>query len=248
MNSDLRVTKPLEISRVVISSENIREIARIVQQAYDNDMKQNQNPSVEYILKSDDNTQYQSSDSNIFAETGILDTRRIVSIEMNYHCEERRIWIDLNHTTSSYSSNKITISGGDEMWVNGVIKSLESALSNWDRQRDWPHRFEWPLILILIIGTWWMVFSLAKLLPSKTAMDENLYLVIFPFSVGFSYVALRIVERIRNLYPYVEFKMGPTHLRVEEKRRNKLYVFLTIIVLPFIISSILYAMDRFVFR
>ena len=33
--------------------------------------------------------------------------------------------------------NSIFVSGSDELWVNGVIKSFEDTISNWEKEVTW---------------------------------------------------------------------------------------------------------------
>lgn len=155
--SNLKIRKKLKISEVIIKPENIREIAEIVYKEYSQDLeKNNQHPSLTFILISSDNTQYESEDVDVFLEGGILDSRIIIAIEMEYHnySEDKRIFIDLEHTTSKWGSmgNEVTISGCDEIWANGVLKSIENCVSNWKKQETWSYKYKWPLTIIFAIG------------------------------------------------------------------------------------------------
>ena len=78
----MKILKKLKISKVIIKPENIREMAEIVYKAYSQDLEKNQHTSLKFILKSYDNTQYESEDMDIFSDGGILDSRRIIAIEM----------------------------------------------------------------------------------------------------------------------------------------------------------------------
>jgi hypothetical protein len=257
MNHDVKILKKLKMSEIVIRPENIRVLAEKVYEKYRRDLERNQNVSVNFILKGFDGTQYESESIDIFSVGGILDTRRVIATEMNYynHTEDKRISIDLEHTTIDYGiSNVAVISGRDEIWANGFLKSLEDIVSNWEKQVSWPYRYKWPLIILFTIGIGLLylnfldfVFSYVIVIhpisprPQWTidflpAIISMYYLGGFIF--GF-WPSFYIVDKIQKLYPCIEFRFGPEHSHIEARRRIMLYKIISIGVIPLIISLII---------
>ena len=257
MKSNMKILKKLKISEVIIKPENIREIAEIVYKEYSQDLEKNQHLSLKFILKSYDNTQYESEDMDIFSDGGIIDSRRIIAIEMEYHnySKDKRLFIDLEHTTGKWSrGNEVIISGCDEIWANGVLKSIENSVSNWKKQETWPYRYKWPLTIIFAIGigllylnildfifSYVIVISPMSPKPQWAIGFHPLFIFIY-YSTGFMCglgPASYIVDKICKLYPCVEFILGPEHFHIEEKRRAKLYKTISIGVIPLVISIII---------
>ena len=257
MNHDVKIIKKLKMSEIVIKPENIRVLAEKVYEKYRRDLERNQNVSVNFILKGFDGTQYESENIDIFSVGGILDTRRVIAIEMNYynHTEDKRISIDLEHTTIDYGiTNVAVISGRDEIWANGFLKSLEDIISNWEKQVSWPYRYKWPLIILFAIGIGLLflnfidfVFSCVMVIhpisPKPQWAIDLLPLIIFIYYLsGFLFglwPGSYIVGMIQKLYPYIEFRSGPEHTHIEARRRIMLYKIISIGLIPLIISLII---------
>lgn len=253
----MKILKRLKISEVVIKPENIREISEIVYKEYSQDLKKDQNISVEFILKSSDNTQYESGDINIFSEGGILDSRRIIAIDMRYYnySEDKRISIDLEHATSKWGGgNEVIISGRDEIWANGILKLIESSISDWKKQENRPYKYKLPLTIIFAIGIGLLYLNFLDIIFSyvivttsispkpQWAIELRPIILLIYYSSGFFvgyWPASYIVDKICKLYPYVEFILGPEHSHMEKKRRANLYKIVSLGVIPLVISLII---------
>lgn len=257
MNHEVKILKKLKMSGVIIRPENIRILAEKVYGEYRLDLKKKKNVSVNFILKGSDGTQYESENIGIFSMGGFLDTRRIIAIEMNYynHTEDKRISIDLEHTTIDYGiTNVVVISGRDEIWANGFLKSLEDIVSNWEKQVSWPYRYKWPLIILFAIGIGLLflnfldfVFSCVMVIhpispKPQWAIDLRPLIIFIYYLSGFLFglwPGSYIVGMIQKLYPYIEFRSGPEHTHIEARRRIMLYKILSIGVIPLIASLII---------
>jgi len=76
MKSNVKIIKRLKISEVIVKPENIRELAEKVYKEYNQYLETNKHISVEFILNDPDGTQYESENTEIFSNGGILDTSR----------------------------------------------------------------------------------------------------------------------------------------------------------------------------
>lgn len=259
MNNNIKIDKSLKISWVVIAADNIRELADKVYDEYIQDLEvleNNPHADISFILRGSDGTQYESDNKDIFSIGGLLDNRRITSVEMNYSnfTLRKRIYITLKHTISHhYSDNRVDISGYDEVWVNGFIKLIESNVSNWKQQEKWPDRFKWPFIIIFAIGFGLLYINFLDftsylfnikpvaskpewIIAIRPALNFSIYLTAFCIGLLPSFY---IVDKIHELFPVVEFIMGPEYLRIEERRRKKLYQFIIIGLIPLILSLLI---------
>ena len=263
MNSNVKIRKKLKISGGVVKPENIRELAEKVYKEYSQDLEKNQRVSVNFILKSSDDTQYESENTEIFLEGGILDNRRIIAIEMLYdnYSEDKRISIDLEHTISNSMINEVIISGRNEIWANGVLKLIENIVSNWKKQVNWPYKYKWPLTIIFGIGIGLLYINFLDIIINpyinitpispkpQWAIELRPFIISLYYLSGFFIGVLPasyIVDKICRLYPSVEFIMGPEYSHIEERKRIKLYKTISIGVIPLVISLIIESIEAII--
>ena len=258
MNKDMKITKNYKITRLVVKPDNVRELATIIHKEYTKKSNKDKHTKIEYILKSCDNTQYNSENEDIFLQGGFLDSKRIIAIEMEYNNyeDDECISVDIMHSirTRSVIGNEATVSGHNEIWVNGVIKSIESCVSNWKKQIDWPYKFKWPLIILFAVGIGLLylnflefMFKYVVILQTVTPKQEwlisfrpVLMFVYYLAGFGIGYMpASYIVSKICELYPELELDTGPEYLNKEKIIRNKLYKFFSMGLIPLIIAIIL---------
>lgn len=164
-----------------------------------------------------DGTQYETKNiREILPQNGILDsildTRRIVSIEMSYfnYANKKSILIRLSHTVIDYEDyeNHIYVSGLDELWVKGVIKSFEDIISNWEKQVNWPYKYSRLLRIVfpVVIGLVFLIISKFILTyviiipPISSEREFLLYLLIFILGFGLSPCLLGVLLRSSKNY------------------------------------------------
>jgi len=236
----MKISKELKITGFIIKTNNIRELAQKMHEEYKKDTDSG-HKSINFILKGADGTQYESDDIKIFSQNGILDTRRIIGIEMSYfnYTNDKRILIILRHTVRDYEwKNYISVSGLDELWVNGVIKSFEDIISNWEKQVNWPHKYSWPLMIVFAVGIGLLylnfldfIFTYVIIIHPISSKPEWL-IELRPFFIFLYYAsgilwgmwpASYIVDKLKELYPIVELITGPEYAQVEVRKRKKLY-------------------------
>lgn len=173
MGDGVKVRKRLKISGVVVKSKDIRQLAERIYKEYIQDLERDQDSrvSVMFILYSSDGTQYESENTEFLSEEGILDTRRILSVEMNYYnySEGKNISVDLSHhiDSSSSSINKVIVSSNDESWADGILKWIEDTISNWQKQKNWPYRYGWLLAAAIGIGVSLLLYSILDIVFSQ---------------------------------------------------------------------------------
>lgn len=243
MGDTMKISKELKISGVVVKPANIRELAKKVYEEYGSD-KESDGKNINFILRGIDGTQYESEDIEVFSDGGILDTRRIVAVEMTYsnYTDDKRISIKLEHDIKDYGwRNVIFVSGPDEVWVNGVIKHFEDAIVNWEKQVNWPYKYSWLLTIIFAIGINFPCSNILNFIIHLIKPESSVTLgpLFFSFFMVGLLLALYIVDKLKELYPVVELRIGPEHTQLEVKRRRKLYAVISIVVIPLVISLII---------
>ena len=256
INGDaMKISKELKITGVIVKPSDIRELAKKVYEEYESD-NESDRKSINFILKGADGTQYESEDIKIFSDSGILDTRRIIGIEIIYfnHVNDKSISIRLKHAVIDYEwENYISVSGSHELWVNGIIKSFEDIISNWKKQVTWPHKYDWFLMIIFAIGIGLLYLNFLNFIftyiivvhpispKPQWAVELRPIFIFIYYIFGFLFgmwPASYIVDELKKLYPIVELRTGPEHTQVEAKKRRKLYAIISMGVIPLIISLV----------
>ena len=252
----MKVSKKLKISSLVVRPDNIIEIARKLYKEYEDD-NESDDKEINFILKGIDGTQYESEDIKIFSEDGILDTRRILAVEMAYYnyTEKKKISISLKHSVKEYIwGNYVSVSGYDELWVKGMIKDFEDTIANWEKQENWPHKYGWFLTIIFAIGIGLLILDFSNLIftyvvgvhsispKPKWAIELRPLFIFYYYAFGILlgyWPASYIVDKLKELYPIVELRTGPEYIQVEAKKRKRLYTIISMGIIPLIISLII---------
>jgi hypothetical protein len=190
---------------------------------------------------------------SIFQEDGVLNTRKIVSVEMRYHNrkDDKDISIGLYHSVESDYKNRISVSGLDEKWVNGTFSGLQDTLKNCERQKTF---FANHFILIALV--FWACFAFSvfmifgfltelsvKYIKSSSAV-QSAKTIFIGVRIGLGIVfgtelTKALTKDIGALYPDVELLVGPEHLQREARKRRRLLSILAIVIIPTLIGIVL---------
>ncbi len=260
----MKIQKMQNISGVIVTPENIRELANKINYEYEKDFKLTKEEKRDYlilsfILKSVDGTQYESNDMSIFSKEGFLSTRKIQAIEIQYYNPymNKKISIRLYHTQTEDDWNEIRISSEDENWTNGVLTAIKDIITNWEKQKTWFNKYFFFLLIIFGVGIGLFFLNVTMLfvrliynVTNITTTEEILEwlkklspyikILVYILYIKFGFDrAVELIDKIRDLYPNVEFLIGPEHLQSESQKRKKLCKLLTIGILPLIISLII---------
>lgn len=250
---EMKIRREFKITGVIVKPSNIRELSKKVYEEYKSD-KESRNKSINFILKGIDGIEYESDDIKVFSDNGILDTRRIIEVEMRYvnHTNGKRISIQIEHTLIAHVGvNYVFVSGPDEMWVNGIIRNFEDIISSWEKQVTWPHKYDWFLTIIFAIGIGLLYLNFLEFIftpiihpispAPQWAVELRPILILIYYVSGILFgmwPASYIVKELKKLYPIVELRTGPEHTQVEFKKRRKLYAIISTGIIPLIISLI----------
>lgn len=110
----MKIIKTARIRAIILTPEKVKEIAQQFYDEYERDLKQKGEEdyftrSLKFILRSEDGTQYEDKDMSMFLENGVLNTRKIVSVEMRYYNgkDDKDISIGLYHSVDPDYANQI---------------------------------------------------------------------------------------------------------------------------------------------
>ena len=179
----MEIKKKLEISEVVVDSKSIRELANKIAQEYQKDFDSMSESEKQYclhldfILKSSDETQYSSNDLSFFEKNGIIDSRRIIGIEMDYRNSHlnKSINVRVYHSLKQNEwNNIIMVKGGDETWTNGILSSLRDIISNWKKQKNWFNKYYYFLLIGFGLGISLFLYNAIQFVSSLLLKNIDL--------------------------------------------------------------------------
>lgn len=248
-----RETRRYKFGRVVVTPENIRAIARIIQDSVQS--LTSDTARLSFKMAASDGSEYDSSSIDILVDGGILSTKTIRTISMNFNSYQGpRISFNIEHGNGLWHGNQIEVSGGDTVWVNGVMRQLEEAIRGWEAQPSWPKRFSFPMTIIFALGIGrlylflvnivlnyvFYVYPIQPINPRPAWADILIPIVpliqwVLALGTGI-FPSMWLTDKIKRLWPNVEIRTGPEYAQINRRRRQTIGLIMTVGVLPFLLS------------
>jgi hypothetical protein len=260
----MKESRLLTIHDKIITLHDLRRLADIIVSLSPPRTSENQRaPDVSFIARCDDNSTFESEDIDIFADSSPINSKRVLSIEMDFSCYETKsfVKVELRHGSPDYN-NCISVRGPDSTWVNGTLRRLQEALDSFSPQRNIVK--EWTPVLRPIFA-----FSLGILIvkaleffiapnpdPNPPHWVEVLrqnvyallcayYAIIYLFGV---FPGTMLHAHVVTYWPSVEFQVGPPHTHFERKRRLWIMNALLFGVFPFVTSIVYDLVKTYILR
>lgn len=254
-------TRKFSVSSVVITVENLRELANIMDESA-RKAKESEYRIRRAYIETQDGSEYKGSPSNVLSQGGILDIKQVKSIRMVFEdalSEDRpSITIYLKHG-EIYGKNFIEVIGNDSTWVNGVMRRFEDAVRGWERQATWPRWFQWLLVALFVLGIE-RIFILAApvifnqnsaifpqvdfLLPIGKLISATIFYTLLAALIAIP--GYLITEKLLELWPIVELRTGREYAQIYRKRRNQLWAIMSLIILPLLVTFLYDLIKAFV--
>lgn len=155
MNRNIAETRKISISDKVISPDNIRSLANVLQESYEEGNKEGKSVKLNFRIASPGGAEYESDSTELFKEGGLLHQKWISYFEMeffDFSSDDSRIFIKISHDDRGWPFDQIKVSGKNSVWVNGQFQRFENIIENWEPQVSWPRKYERPLEIIIGIG------------------------------------------------------------------------------------------------
>jgi len=246
--------REVTIARVVITADNLRSLYDEIDKHFDY-IKQHSDRVRRYCgLTTMDGTQYEAEGREMFEVGGIVDSKRISTLEIRVsgYSPDSSIWAEISHDPLGDKTNRIRVSGSDSTWVNGVVSKLEQLVSDWERQAKWPRIVAIPLWLVSTIGMapaaeillFFVIVPILRLIGAANPDFSNeVAIETLRTAKGWALGCLlsvlparSLVARLVRLWPVVELKTGQDHQQIEHRRRRALGFIMTIVVIPTVMS------------
>jgi hypothetical protein len=192
-----------------------------------------------------DSTRYESSEGEFLKEGDIFDIKKIESIDLEY-----RFWdengfdkVVLDIKQGEYGYFNLLVSSSKKDWVVTVFDKFEEIIKSLSPQKDFLKKYSIPLNIVIIIIFEYMFIKLMIYFFPENMTRISFWEIIFNFTFGtfvlFLIMSYSIFDYLKKLWPVIEFDFGPEHLKIEKQKRNYLWLWFTVLILPLIISLII---------
>ncbi len=265
--SKIRESRLLTIQEKIFTLKNIRELGKVILEEYQANASKSKLVTISYSVTCADDSSFQSEDISMFDEDSIINSKRVLSINMTY---ENYLGPGMHDSIKVYIShgnreafNTITVNGSNSLWVNGIIGKLKGVIDAVPPQnliikkhrRSIKSIFAFGLGLICM-NVLLLIVSLVDVpkMESKEAWEVLLDKIVvrFPFMryalkyatawltgyvFGF-FLIYKLDDSIAGLWPSVEIQIGPEHTFSEKRQRSLLLKIFVFGVLPILITII----------
>lgn len=244
------------VNRKKIKANDIRTIARIIENEYLSLLHKHENdvdngtlsenvskPAIHFKITTSDDTEYSSESIELLKDSGILDTKVIYrfSIGLCYYTRDIDITVDIADSQFRGYPGTIEVKGTDSIWVNGIFGKLLDAVNSWEIQDAIFKRFKWPISTIFGIITaftigWLITLPLQKPTAGPEMGEEAISVFIITALFTLPTVLFLFENYLQKLWPDIEIVPVPEHERKLDKNRRILYFVIIAIIVPFVVS------------
>ena len=253
----MKISRQLTISRRIITRDDLIRLARIFSDESSANLSASRQLRLSFTVRADDGTIFETSDISDLFSDDVLKTKRIASFDLSFsdYSRDLSMHLSLSQGASDYR-NSISVQGSDANWVTGSFTRLKESVEACAPQTSFLLRYRVPIELVSAVGigrlyTWVLDILLSLIIPSSVVLNPPEWiaslrpffrahpslLVLLDYVIGLPlgwFAALLLLERAVNLWPSVEFQIGPPHTYVEKRRRILLSTIFVVGILPLI--------------
>ncbi len=217
-----------------------------------------QNIKEQYIDTSQSSLEFTYSDNSIyngkieeFVESDAIPAnKKIVEIDLYFkeNVFNSRFIIKIRHSHPYSTSSYVIVEGEDRTWVNGTIGIIEEFLSTCRNQSSFVKKLRiliiasTDLILMLFLINLIKLFIMTKVIFPKIVgnifTNELIFFIVLLSLISVT-PAIFIYERLKKLYPVIEIQTRKEFNLAEKEKHFKLWVIISLIIIPTIISFLL---------
>lgn len=239
----MRETKEKKVEDKIFNKENIRSIWSIVNDKFVESgdllaINTHSRATIMLTIICFDGTKYESDLGDMLADGEMIDLKKVESVNIDYQDYTLSKMVSVTLSQNDYAS-KFIVKGQDRNWVAGTFGSLDLIFNSVKPQSSWFNKYK---IFIMNIMAFLIGFTIYKTLDFVFFhYDKPLFpypfILIYFWSCGI-FISMLLTNLIERLWPSIEFDFGPEHEKLEKNRRNKLGLFISIVIIPFIINLI----------
>ncbi len=250
----MKQTRRIKISRKIFLREDLHRIAQILARQQTLAQKADHHSSASFSVSFDDESTIESDSAEIFDDENLVTPARPIAVHMRFlnYKLEREISFSLFHGDGAYP-NYAEIRGLESPWIAENFMAIQKALDIAKPQQFWLRRHQTILLNVISLGIGSLVTTIIALTtaivfrvagtpkieasPAVIALVKALFgfpgnHLFYAWLFGFSWGAFTIRRWLLELWPNIEFQFGLARLRMEQERRRRLTLVVTLVVLP----------------
>ncbi len=157
------------IQKKIFSKENIRNLWEIINSEFSKSQKDKNHSSLELEIICADGISYESETDDLLKDGGIIDQKKCISINIEYHDFklERRISLNLKYG-GNYGNDLLV--RGDKNWASGTFETLNNSIEAVKPQQHWFIRYK---TIILHISAVFAGYLISEILDIFIKPIEN---------------------------------------------------------------------------
>jgi hypothetical protein len=251
-----------QINWRVFTKTDIRRIAQVLFNAYQNAEKNKHHSSIALRLYCHGGISYESDSLCILDDGGPLDIKKTQTIQITFndYDSERNIGISIRE--GNYHEGELTVRGTDKNWVQGNFTTLQEIIDSVKPQDNLILKHKNFTFHIIAFGVGSLVFLVLQFLifqfiPAPRTIQissdfiksiilfvrENylfryLFLIFLLWLEGIFTFASPLHKWLVELWPKIEFDFGPEHLNKPKIRRQRMWVVASLVIIPIIVNII----------
>lgn len=256
----MKISRGIPVRSRIITETDLVRFLSIFQTEYDSLSRMSKHISMRLNARFEDNTAIEADSSREFLASGLLKTKRAVSMDLSLTDYENKnsIGLSLSHGDSDYG-NSISVQSESENWVSALSTRLKESVDACTPQKSFllKHKRLLEFVVALSIGRvyLWLLDLLFPLLqirpienPPEWVLSIRSFFVGHPFISILFYYALMfangwfpsiwLLSKANKLWPSIEFQIGPQHTHIEKNRRKLISAIFTLGILPLLVSLI----------
>ena len=257
LNTSLKIKRDYKIRNKIISKENLKTICDAIYTEYSISKDSQNYSSFNIQIDCNDNSNYDDSTLSILNDGNILDIKKInqLSITFYNYSHDKRINLTLSDTDEYL--NYFTISGSNNNWVEGTYTKLLNIINSFTPQENFvlTHKklinnvssiiFGLPIyrlytyVLNCVITPKPLENPSQALLLLKDILNTHIGIAIYTLLMSWCMGGLPSIyftNKLYKLWTSIEFDFGPEHNKYLKNKRKKIWLFITIIIIPILIN------------
>jgi hypothetical protein len=203
-----------------------------------------------FDLTSSDNDKFSYKFEQIEDAAQILNTRKIIEVEMYFseNVLNSKLLVKLRHSNKSSGSSYALAESDNSEWVKITGRSLETFINSCRDQTSFFKKYKTVIIsittLILVFFLYNLIdfFIRTKVMFPKIAgsmFRESFLYVIVTLGLISATPAILTFRWINNLFPGVEIQTGTNIQETNNRRRTKILLMASLVIIPAILSYLL---------
>ncbi|HYF97103.1 MAG TPA: hypothetical protein VD947_03650 [Patescibacteria group bacterium] len=252
----MTIDKKIKISKKVFLEKDIEQITKYYMVLYKEASRGLQKGyefqvDMQLQIEAEDGTKYTEKNKDVNEDflKGIISTKKSVAFDFLFRDSRKSNKVNIYIKEAPHSYGNIVIETDDENWFNATRGKLESILSDVKTQENfflshYKALFRLSSIYFGVIAVY-LIFKIVDVLvePSNNQKDLSnqvmfflyILLVLSTYMIGAS-ITSPLFNRLKELWPSIEFNFGPSHLKHSQNKRKKLSFIFTAFIAPILVG------------